>query len=221
MTRTHKGKSMLAFPDSYIVVDIETTGLSPDSCSVIELAALKVDAHKIVDRFDTLIQPEEYCMLPPGVEASDYAVLGEVRAIFVDAFIKNLTGITNRMLQDAPRAAEVLPEFAEFIGDAPLLAHNAHFDVNFLYDAFLRFLGIPLCNHFVDTLRLGRRLLPELRHHRLADLAQYFSVDDHDAHRALRDCEITYDCYQGLARCAAEQYGSVAAFIAQCGGNKS
>ncbi|MEG0830464.1 MAG: 3'-5' exonuclease, partial [Anaerovoracaceae bacterium] len=77
-------------------------------------------------------------------------------------FPSELTGITNKMLEQAPPLASVLSEFQNFIGNSTLVGHNANFDINFLYDAFLECLGTELKNNYIDTLRLARRLLPDL-----------------------------------------------------------
>ncbi|MEG1136366.1 MAG: 3'-5' exonuclease [Anaerovoracaceae bacterium] len=82
-------------------------------------------------------------------------------------FPSELTGITNKMLEQAPPLASVLSEFQNFIGNSTLVGHNANFDINFLYDAFLECLGTELKNNYIDTLRLARRLLPDLKRQKL------------------------------------------------------
>lgn len=81
--------------------------------------------------------------------------------------IRNLTGITDEMVKDAEELENVLLQFKEFLKDDIIIGHNVNFDVDFLYDNFLNVLNEPLSNDFVDTLRISRKLLPELDHHKL------------------------------------------------------
>lgn len=175
--REYKGKSLLLFPDNYCVIDIETTGLSSSYDHIIEISALKISSDKIIDTFSTLVQP-------PGLEG-----------YYVSEFITELTGITNDMLSSAPTEEEVIPKFKNFIGDFILVAHNAHFDINFLYDSFMHHLALPLKNDFVDTMRISRKLHKNSAHHRLSDVAEICGIDYSDSHRAQNDCRIAYECF--------------------------
>lgn len=198
-TRDFKGNSMIDFPSSYAVIDIETTGLSPQFNEIIELAVIKVCDGEIVEQFSSLIQPapqDDGTFLPP--------------------FIIDLTGITDEMLVSAPKIVDVLPKYLELLGDLPLVGHNINFDINFLYDNAEKFLSRPLTNDYVDTMRLSRRLHPELESHRLLDLAYLYTANYMNAHRALVDCTVTEKCYRGLHKDALEQYGSVESFINEC-----
>ena len=180
--REEKGKSLVALPVDYVVVDTETTGLSSGRSHIIELSALRVRNGEVTEVFSSLIRP-------PKQEICEF---GEVRYAYADSFITGLTGITNEMLEDAPGPEEILPKAHAFLEDRVLLGHNVQFDVNFLYDAFEQWLGRPLRNDFLDTLRLSRKLLPELPHHRLSDLAAALGVRYEGAHRAEADCRITH-----------------------------
>lgn len=113
-------------------------------------------------------------------------------------FITELTGITNDMLSVAPSIDTVLPSFLEFIGHSIIVAHNANFDVNFLYDACTS--QIPFSNDFIDTMRLSRRLFPQERHHRLGDLTGRFGIVGDIEHRALSDVLKTQACYEYMKR---------------------
>lgn len=188
--RPEKGRSVIAHPDTYCVIDTETTGLSPDYDSLIEVAAVRVTGGVIVDRFASLIRPNTFARP------------------FLDDFISGLTGITDDMLEAAPITADVLPAFAAFIGDSLLVGHNVHFDINFLYDRFEICQLAPLKNDFVDTMRMARRLLPDLKHHRLSDLVKFYNIDQDGAHRALVDALTTADLYARLAGAAVEKYGT-------------
>ena len=93
----------------------------------------------------------------------------------------------------------------DFLGRDLLLGHNVGFDTAFLYDSFQKYLGRPLGNNSLDQLRLARKLLPQLPHHRLGDVAAALGVPYEGAHRALADCWITYGCYEKLRALALSQ----------------
>ena len=193
--RPHKGKYRPGFPLDYVVVDTETTGLDRYSC-VIEAAALRVRGGQVTAEFSTLIQPPRRELYRNG----------EWQEGFVEPFITQLTGITDTMLETAPLPETALPQLLDFLGDDPILGHNVHFDVNMLYDDLTRCLGRPLPNDYFDTLRLSRRLLPQLPHHRLGDVAAALGVPYLGAHRALGDCRITQACYLALRDLAHARY---------------
>ena len=189
--RESKGRSIIAFPDAYCVIDVETTGRSPQWDHIIEVAAVKISDGQEVGCFSSLIQPPS---MPGGA--------------FVDDFIEALTGITDEMLENAPFAPDVLEEFATFVGDAPVVGHCVSFDIDFLYDSFDRYLDRPFSNDYIDTLRLARKLHPEMSHHRLADLVQLFDVAHNDAHRAMGDVKATAECFARLKAEVLERHGS-------------
>lgn len=166
----------MEFVSDYVLVDIETTGLSPVNDEIIEIGALKVRNNVIVDTFSTLIKPS--CIIP--------------------YYITNITGITNEMVEYSPDIKEVLLKFNDFVGDYTLIAHNARFDISFLRNNFLKHLDIGLNNNYIDTLVLSRRYLPNLNSHKLQTLADYFNISYNGAHRGLRDCEITKMVYDNL-----------------------
>lgn len=183
--RTHKGKSLLLFPEDYTVVDIETTGFDPMFDEIIEVAGIKYRGRNEVGRFQSLVKPDD------GIP--DY--------------ITALTGITNEMVADAPGIEDVLPRFLEFIGEDIVVGHNVHFDVNFLYDYAEDFDLEPFSNDLVDTLRLSRRLYPELQSHKLSALAAHFGVEPDGEHRALADCVTTQKCLSAMDAYAAQNGG--------------
>ncbi|MGO4887743.1 PolC-type DNA polymerase III [Anaerobacillus sp. MEB173] len=155
--------------ETYIVFDVETTGLSAVYNTIIELAAVKVKNGEIIDRFESFANPHE-----PLTNT-----------------IIELTGITDDMLTDAPEVEEVLRKFYEFIGDSTLVAHNASFDMGFLNVGFKR-IGIgEVKNPVIDTLELGRFLYPELKNHRLNTLCKKFDIELVSHHRAIYDAEAT------------------------------
>ena len=155
-----KGLSEADLDDEIIVFDLETTGLSPVRCEIIEIAACKVRAGEIVDSYHTYVKPK----------AS------------IPYEITSLTGITNDMVADAPAIADLLPGFLEFCGDRPMCAHNADFDMSFIKKACLD-LGIERQFCSIDTVELSRALLPNMKKHRLNDLAAefHFTFNHHRA----------------------------------------
>lgn len=174
--RAQKGHSILDFPSSYSVVDLETTGFDPAKDSIIEVAALKVRDNKIVDSYSSLINS--------GIEISE--------------FISDLTGITNDQLQSAPSPDEVLKHLYDFLSYDIIVGHNVHFDVNFLYDNFANYLGKTFSNNFIDTLRLSKKYYKNSPSHKLTELAKYLEIPFSVSHRALADCEITNQLYVKL-----------------------
>ena len=170
--REFKGKSTLTFPEDYVVVDIETTGLNPQYNEIIEIGCIRVRKHQVVDTMSVLLKSKEP----------------------VSSFISDLTGITNSMLMEkGVSQVEGLSKFIDFIGDDMLVGHNVNFDINFLYDHCLHYLGCYVENHFVDTVRIARRLLKgKVSNCKLGTLVEYFHLDYSGAHRALQDCKFTY-----------------------------
>lgn len=174
--REYKGRSLLDFPETYAVIDIETTGLDPARDCIIELAAIKVENNIISDTFSTLVNP--------GVQ--------------VDSFITNLTGITNEELSSAPDLTVALSNFYNFIGDLVLIGHNVNFDINFLYDNMERNLHKFLDNNFVDTMRLSKKYFKSAPSYKLIELAHFLDITVDNSHRALDDCVTTNNLYQKL-----------------------
>ena len=107
---------------------------------------------------------------------------------------------TNEMVENALSIEEVLPRFIDFIEDEILVGHNVNFDINFIYDNLIKLGKEPLKNDFVDTLRLSRKLLPNLNHHRLSDLTNYYKINNKGSHRAMRDTEMTLEVLQMLVK---------------------
>lgn len=173
--REYKGKSQLAFIDEYVVLDLETTGLDPSYEEIIEIAAIKISNGVKVSEFATLVKPEDN----------------------IDEYITQLTGITNDMVKDAPNIEKVLLELKEFLGDSVIVAHNANFDINFLYDNYMVSLNEPFTNDFIDTMRISKKLYKEIRH-RLIDLANFFSIPLEVQHRAMADCNTTFKIYEHM-----------------------
>lgn len=195
--REFKGKSIIDFPENYCIIDIETTGLSPDFDDIIEIAAIKFDKAKEIDSFQSLVQP-------PCFADGEY----------ISDFISDLTGITNEMLEKAPSTHIALTNFLNFINkDDILVGHNVNFDINFLYDNFLNYLEQKFSNNFIDTMRIARKLHPELPHHRLKDIKKLYDIDSVCEHRALSDCYSTNSIYVELYKTMLNKYNNKTAFI--------
>lgn len=192
MVREGKGKSIIALPQDYIVIDIETSGLDYEYNNIIEVAAIKYSNGIEVETFSSLVKPPKQQIFYPSQNNGD----GELISRYIDEFIESLTGITNEMLESAPLPDEVIPAFLDFIGDSVLIGHNVHFDINFLYDAAVSTCNHPLSNNFIDTLRIARKVFPDLEHHRLADISIACETPAYNAHRAEADCRTTAACYE-------------------------
>ena len=161
---------------TFVVTDLETTGTSAGSDRILEIGAAKVQDGDVVDRFQQLVNPEQS----------------------VPSRITKLTGITTGMVFEAPKIANVLPEYLSFLGDAIFTAHHLSFDQSFL-NAGLEQAGLdPLQNETLCTLRLARRLLPGLDSKGLGRLAQFYEIDVDGRHRALGDAEATSIVLQRL-----------------------
>ena len=191
--RRKKGASLLLIPSDYTVVDIEATGHNAGFDSIIEVCCIKCRNNKEVDRFSTLIQPPPVDVIDNGnPEYERDEDLEYVDGIaYVDSFVTDFTGITNQMLSTAPKFADIADDLWSFMRDEILVGHNVNFDINFLYDNFISLdENRILRNDYVDTLRLARKVLPDLNHHRLEDLDGYFDIGNKH-HRSVDDCLTT------------------------------
>ena len=154
--------------ESIAVIDFETTGVSPAQARATEIGVAIIEDGRIVDRYQSLMNSGAW--VPP--------------------FIEQLTGISNAMLRKAPPSEQVMNEVADFIGERPLLAHNASFDQKF-WDAELARVRRRRAQPFACSLLLSRRLLPEAPSHKLGNLNAWAGLPDTGrAHRALADAEM-------------------------------
>lgn len=183
--REYKGKSLVDLVDNYTVIDIETTGYDPNFNQIIEVGALRIRQNQIVDSFGEIIN------------------VGEI-----PSYIEDLTGITNSDIANGKPRRDVLNRFYQFVGNDILIGHNVNFDINFLYDNLLEY-GIILTNNFVDTMRISKKVLPQLDHHRLVDLVHYYKIVQEKAHRAVSDCESTYKLFTELKKDAINIFGNL------------
>ena len=160
-----KGQSL---DDSYVVFDIETTGLNRQLCKIIEIGAVKIVGGEIVDRFSEFINPEEP----------------------IPYKITELTSITDEMVMDAPTIDVILPRFLDFIGDSSVVAHNAQFDTSFI-KKYADDMGLSTDYSILDTMTLGYVLCPELGKYTLDRLCKHLGIKLEHHHRAVDDAEAT------------------------------
>ena len=160
----------------YVVFDVETTGSSAGKGGAItEFGAMKLVRGEVVDQFSTLVNPGRP----------------------IDPFVVRLTGITDRMVADAPSVSEVMPRFEEFVEGCVLVGHNVHFDCSFVTAARG---GVKLPNEVLDTLKLARCLVPGLKRYKLSALVSHFGVRQVPNHRALADAAATTEVFKKLLK---------------------
>lgn len=166
--------------NTYVVFDIETTGLDLMNNGITEIGAVKIVKGKIVEQFQTLVKP-------------DYAISEDNIAI---------TGITPEMVKDSPKIGSVIPDFMKFIEGSIIVAHNAEFDCKFIK----RFAGAEeyeVNNKVLDTMEMTRKYLPFLKRADLATLAEHFGIIFHH-HRALSDAYATAEAFIELMKIKAK-----------------
>jgi len=150
---------------TYVVIDIETTGLSRYMHKITEIAAVRVNNGEVKDTFQSLVNPQTK----------------------IPSFITRLTGIDNELVKNAPLIHEVMPNFLKFLGDRIFVAHNASFDYGFLnYNVVNEIENARLC-----TRKLANRLLPDLPSKRLEVLCEHFKINNMQSHRAMGDALAT------------------------------
>lgn len=177
--RLYKGHSLIKNLNDYTVLDIETTSLDSFTGEIVEISAIKVRDKKEVENFSELIKTQNR----------------------LGAFTTRLTGITNEMVQkEGKDLIYVLQQFKDFLDRDIIVGHNVNFDINFIYDSMYKNMNEYLTNGFVDTLRISRKVLPNLRHHKLDNLIDYFNLAKRDEHRALNDCVLTNQVYINLTK---------------------
>lgn len=161
--------------DTYVSIDLETTGLNPKRDKIIEIGAVKVVEGSITDTFETFVNPGRR----------------------LEERIVELTGIKDEDLEGAPYIEEVFPQLLEFLQDFPLLGHSILFDYSFLKKAAVD-LKLSFEKQAVDTLKIARKYLADLEHRSLDFLCDYYQIPHH-AHRALADALATHILFGKLA----------------------
>ncbi len=180
------GNGIIAFPENYTVIDLETTGLDPKKELIIEFAAVKVRENKVVDTFQSLCDP----------------------GFPISPFIEAITGITTEMVKNCPNPRSVLPDFLDFVGDDYIVGHNVLFDIHFISQ-----ISNVFKNDYIDTMKIFRKLHPTLPHHRLSDMVAFYRKHNESAHRALSDCFATNSCFSEMKYDATTLFGSETAFL--------
>ncbi|QGT99540.1 CRISPR-associated protein Cas2 / DEDDh 3'-5' exonuclease domain [Candidatus Syntrophocurvum alkaliphilum] len=179
--KNNKGEKFLK---TYLVLDVETTGLSVAEHEIIEIGALKIKDGQVEATFQALVKSKG--SVPKSIEV--------------------LTGISDIMLEEKGKELEeVLPEFLEFAGNMPVVSHNGDFDYSFLRAACQQ-LDIPLfSNRCLDTLKIARRLVDDVKNYKLSTLLKYFGIEVQTMHRSIEDCKITFQLYEKLIELEKEQ----------------
>lgn len=168
--------------DSYVSLDLETTGLNPKYDKIIEVGAVKVIDGEVVDKFSEFVNP--------GRKLSEH--------------VTEITGITDADLMDAKAVEEVVPMLLDFISELPLLGHRILFDYSFVKHAAVN-LKLEFERGGVDTLKISRACLLELPSKRLTDMCAYYGIE-YQAHRALNDAEATHVLFQKLKEDYGDKY---------------
>lgn len=167
---------------TYVVLDLETTGLNPRSDEIMEIGAVKTRDGKVIDEFHTFVKPNK-----------------------LNKKSLNITGITEDMLKDAPDIMQVLPKLLEFIKDSILVAHNADFDMTFLKNILSKS-GIEFNPPYIDTLRLSQALLRnKIKSFSLDKLVDHFGLGAFQHHRALDDARVTVNVFWKLIELAKKK----------------
>ena len=161
----------------FVVFDLETTGAKAPPCRITEIGAYRVKNGEVLDKFETLVNPE----MP------------------IPEFITRLTRIDDEMVKHAPKFADVASDFLNFIGDSILVAHNSGFDMRFLnFEIAKVFPDYRVANPCLCTVQLSRRLVPETVNHKLKTMAEHYSIDLTNHHRASADAFATAHIFVNL-----------------------
>ncbi|MEH6446910.1 MAG: 3'-5' exonuclease [Oceanospirillaceae bacterium] len=176
----------MSLANSLVVLDFETSGMSPDHGDrAIEVGAVRLEKGVVVDEFQALMNP----------------------GFKVSGFIEDFTGISNKMLAKAPPCAQVMSSFADFLGDSNLLAHNASFDQRFL-DSEFRFIKRAYRGEFCCSMLTSRRIFQEAPNHKLESLVSYINLPvEGRFHRALNDAEMTSGVWLAMLAKIGAEYG--------------
>ncbi|WP_330375481.1 PolC-type DNA polymerase III [Inediibacterium massiliense] len=166
------GGNQKTLDQSYVVFDIETTGLSSKNDKITEIGAVRIKNGEIIEKFNALVNPQ--IPIPPK--------------------IVELTGITDNMVKNEPTIEGILPKFLDFIKDDPVVAHNAGFDTGFIKENCRR-MNLEFYNPIIDTLRLSKILLPHLKRYKLNILAKELNVSLENHHRAVDDAQATAEIF--------------------------
>ncbi len=174
----------------YAIIDIETTGGSARIEKITEIAIYQHDGNKITGEFVSLVNPERN----------------------IPYFITNLTGITNEMVEDAPRFFEIAKQIVEFTEGRTFVAHNARFDYSFIREEF-KSLGFNYKRNLLDTVSLSRKLLPGHKSYSLGNICKDLRISINGRHRAAGDALATVKLFEILNEKDKEVHGSKASLM--------
>ena len=162
--------------DTFVIFDIETTGLSPATCGITEIGAVKIKEGEIIEEFNTFVNPE----MPIPQKTVE------------------LNGITDETVKDAPKIKEALKSFLNFAGNNMLVAHNAAFDMGFIkkYASVCRY---KFTNPCLDTLAMSRNINKDLKRHSLDALVEFYKIEDFQHHRACDDARVLALIFMNMA----------------------
>ena len=158
----------------FVAFDFETTGLNPESDSIIEIGAVKFKLDKVIDTYETLVNPEK-----PIPETAS-----------------KISGIVDKMVWDKPVIRDILPDFLDYFDDSVLIAHNISFDIGFLNKAAKKMGMHPVDNVMIDTCSFARKVLKGHFSYSLQNLAKQYKIDTSRAHRALDDAKLCVELFK-------------------------
>lgn len=161
--------------DTYIALDLETTGLNPSADRILEIGAVKVIGGRVEETYETLVNPGRK----------------------IEKRIEELTGITDEMAAGGLDTRTAVTKLVEFCEGLPLLGHNIMFDYSFVKQNAVN-LGLPFEKEGIDTLKIARALFPEMEHRSLQALCSYYRIQPEKAHRAAFDALAAMELYQRM-----------------------
>lgn len=170
--------------NNYVALDLETTGLNPASDKIIEIGMAKIVEGRVTEKYSSFINP----------------------LVELPQRIVELTGITQKDVENAPVIGDVIGEIIAFIGEMPILGHNIIFDYSFLKKACVNN-NMELTCKGIDTLKIARRVLPETEKKNLEYLCEYFKINAGNSHRALDDALSANELYREMYKIKPEDSG--------------
>ena len=160
------------YPKTFVVIDLETTGLKPESAKIIEIGAIRVVNGDVLDNMECFVHAAE-----------------------IPEYIEKMTGITSDMLKNGLDEKEAMPKLKEFIGNFPVVAHNVKFDLDFIRAACERS-GIEWNDPLnFDTVKIAREKIPGMQSYKLENLLEHFQLPHEHLHRALNDSRAVHALY--------------------------
>ncbi|MDY2794593.1 3'-5' exonuclease [Peptostreptococcus porci] len=193
-------------PNKYVVIDLEATGNSKFNY-IIELSAIKIVNNEIIDEFNYLIKPPDFRYIDDTSKVSSFSIKNGKKIFYIDSFIEKLTGIDNKMIDNAIQESIVIKKFHSFIQDNVIVGHGMANDINLLNKAYNRVLGIDFVCSFVDTFELA--LIIDNAEYSLVNLCNKFGIDNKIIHRARSDAYRTYLCYEKLKKIINDDSGAI------------